>query len=160
VNHHFFVALIGTRDGALILNSLNKGGTVKVIDLEGASPRLVTVTNGWGFIVVYAKDLDSGDDEDFLYVFSVNGELLRKKEIDFEIKAWTTWTSLDGFDFMAVVDENGKLFAFEVFYCEFGEMLFRFKSPVVGLSYARDLSSIVSVTGDGKIFFVPQTFEH
>jgi hypothetical protein len=155
VNHLFFVAIIGTRDGSLILNSLNKGTIVRVVDLGGAVPHLILVTNGWGFIVVYAQELNGGNSEEFICVFSVNGELLKKRKIDFEVVAWTTWTTMDGFDYIALADDNGKLFAFEVFYCDLGESLFRCRSPIIGLNYVRGLSCLVVVTKDNRILFIP-----
>jgi hypothetical protein len=116
---------------------------------------LVLVTNGWGFIVVYAQELRGGSSERFIYVFSVNGELLKKRKIDFQVVVWTTWTTADRFDFIAMADDNGKLFAFEVFYCELGEGVFRCRSPIVGLNYAKDLSCLVVTTRDSRILFIP-----
>jgi len=78
----FVVAVIGTMNGSLILSSLRKGSTVKVIDLEGALPRLATVTSGWGLIAAYAQRARDGKAEELIFVFNVNGDAIGRVEID------------------------------------------------------------------------------
>lgn len=155
VNARFFVTIIGIRRGKLIPYSLNKGSIENVIDLKGAQPLMVTVTNGWGFIVCYAQKVHNGKLKHYLFVFSINGERLVKQKIDFEITTWTTWTSTKSFDYMIVADEKGKMFAFEVFFGELGITIYRCQSRIVTLSYLSDINCIVAVTKDGRILFVP-----
>lgn len=155
VSATFYLAVIGTRDGSLIINSLNKGSTVRVLDLKGARPCQVIVTKAWGFIVVYAKKMKNGKLDHFLYAFNVNGTRLRKRKIGFPISAWTTWTSSKGFDFMLVSDDRGKLFYMEVFYLDIEESFFRCHSPVTSLGYSREISCSIVVTQDGRILFIP-----
>lgn len=155
INSSFFIVVVGTKDGTLIVNSLNKGSIVRVINLKGARPLLVTVTTGWGFIVTYAEKMKNGAMKRYMYVFNVNGELLKKKKMDFRVVEWTHWTSNKGFDYMIIADENGKLFALEVFYCDLGEGLFRCRAPVTSLQYITDISTVVAVTKDGRILFIP-----
>ena len=155
VSATFYVALIGTRDGSVIINSLNKGATVRVLDLKGARPILVTVTKAWGFIVVYATKLKNGKLNHCLHVFNINGTPLRKRKIGFPICQWTTWTSPKGFDFMIVGDDRGKLFSMEVFYLDLGESFFRCHSPITSLAYSQDISCCIAVTQDGRILFIP-----
>jgi hypothetical protein len=155
VNQTFLITVIGTRDGWLILNSLPTGETVRVVRLDGARPYQIAITNGWGFIVTYAKRVEHGKVEHFIFVFNVNGELLRRQQIDFQVTIWSSWTSPKGFDYMVVADENGKLFVFEVFFCEIGEGIFRCRSVVQWLTYAMDIGCVVAVTRDGRLIFVP-----
>jgi WD40 repeat protein len=151
----FFVAVIGTRDGSLIINSINKTATVRVIDLKGGRPALVCVTSGWGFIVTYVTKLKEGKLLHYLYVFNVNGRRLRKKKLDLEVSAWFAWTSPKGFDYMVISDPRGKLFAFEVFYGEIGEAFFRCHSPVSTITYVADIGCVVAVATNGQLIFVP-----
>ncbi|OHT13738.1 Beige/BEACH domain containing protein [Tritrichomonas foetus] len=155
INTKFFLAIIGTRNGSLILYSLNSGDIVRVLDLKGARPINVTVTDSWGFIVCHATKVKSDQVKQYLFVFSVNGELLQKRKIDFHINCWCTWTSNKGFDYMAIASENGKIFVFEVFYCELPERLHRCGSRVSSLFYMKDISCIVAATEDGRVLFVP-----
>lgn len=151
----FFASVIGTRDGSLIINSLNKGSTVRVIDLDGAKPCMVTMTPSWGFIVCYATKLMAGRLSHYLYVFNVNGIKLGKKDIGFEINCWSHSTSPKGFDYMLISDDRGKLFSFEVFKLDIGEAFFRCHSPVVSLEYLKELHAVLIVTKDGRIIFIP-----
>lgn len=155
INKRFLVAIVGTRGGKLIINSLSKGNIVNTIDLNGAQPFLVTVTKSWGFIVCYSQKVKNGALKHYLMVFSINGDLIRKVKIDFEIAIWTSWTSNKSFDYMAVADKNGKIFAFEVFFCDLGEKIYRCRSQIVTMNYIQDMCCVAAVTKDGRILFVP-----
>ena len=134
---------------------VNKGNIVRSINLNGAVPSLLLVTNGWGFIVCYAQKISEGKLKHYVYVFSINGELIRKRKLDFEIAIWSSWTSNKAFDYMVISDDNGKLFAFEVFYCNIGEMIYRCNSRITTLTYLQDIWCISAATKDGRILFVP-----
>jgi hypothetical protein len=155
VNQTFQIAVIGTRDGSLILNSLTKGATVRVMSLDGARPYQIAITNGWGFIAVYARRVLNGKLEHFIFVFNVNGALLRRRVIDFEVAIWSTWTNSKGFDWIVLADENGKLFVFEVFNADIGDGIFRCRSPITFLTYALDIGCVIAVTKDARVIFVP-----
>jgi hypothetical protein len=155
VSAEFLVAVIGTRDGSLIVNSLNKGATIRVVDLKGGRPAMLCVTPGWGFIVVYVARIKNARICHWLYVFTVNGRRIRKVSIDFTIANWCCWTSKSGFDFMVISDIRGKLFSFEVFYCDIGDSFARCHSPLASLMYIGELEAIVAVTQNGYISFIP-----
>jgi hypothetical protein len=155
VSRPFLVVVIGTKEGSLIVGSLAKEETVCVLTLDGARPYLVEVTDCWGFIVTYAQRVASGKLEHFLFVFNINGQLLRKREIEFGITTWFSWTSVHGFDFMVAADDAGKLFSFEVFYCDIGSRIYRCGAHVVLLSYEKAIASAVAVTAQGRVIFVP-----
>jgi hypothetical protein len=155
VSAAFFVAVIGTRDGSLMINSLNKGATVRVLDLKGRRPSMVCVTPAWGFIVAYVTKLKNAKLWHRLLVFNINGRWLRKVKLDFQITNWTCWASVKGFDYMVVSDERGKLFGFEVFYAEVGDSFYRCHAPVSSLLYIVELGAVVVMTHDGQVLFIP-----
>jgi hypothetical protein len=155
VNREFFVAVIGTDNCSLVVNSLNKGSIVAVIDLEGAKPCLVGVTDGWGFIVTYAERVAKGKLEHLVFVFNINGLLVRKLPISFQITHLCTWTGDDGFDYMVVADENGKIMVTEVFCCDFGDGLYRCRGTVILLQDVKEIACAVVVASDGRILFIP-----
>lgn len=157
VSASFYLVVMGTRDGSLIINSLNNGGTVRSIDLHGCRPRHVTITHGWGFVVVYMTEMVEGSEAHFISVYNVNGVFIRKTQIDAAIVAWDTWVSSQGFDFIVFVDTKGRVFSFEVFYLNIEKPFFRVWKPVASIRYLRILSSACIVTNDGKITFVPNS---
>jgi hypothetical protein len=93
--------------------------------------------------------------EHFLYVLTVNGEVIRRTQIDFPVGTWGTWTNPKGEDFIVMADDNGKLFAFEVFWCEIGDGFYRCRSPLVTIVYASDIGCVVAAAKDGRVIFVP-----
>lgn len=151
----FFTAIVGTRNGSLILYSINKGDVIRVVDLKGARPILVAVTNAWGFIVCYASELKEETVKYYLFVFTINGEFIKKQEIGFQIVSWCNWNSYKDFDYMAVSDEKGNLYAFEVFNVDKINMIYDCESKVVTLAYYDDISCIIAITKDGRTLFVP-----
>jgi hypothetical protein len=159
VNVTFLVAVIGTRDGSLIINSLNKGATVRVLDLKGGRPLMLCVTPVWGFIVAYVAKVKNAKLWHWLFVFNVNGRRIRKVRLDFAIANWCCWASRKGFDYMVISDARGKLFSFEVFYCKIGDSFIRCNSPLATLLYIGELEAIVAVTQNGRIMFVPHVID-
>lgn len=159
VNGEFQVVVIGTSDGYLLVNSLNKGSTVRVLTLGGAVPVKVLVTESWGFILCYATMINRGRLDHALFLFSINGEQLKQISIDFPVAEWSSWASKKAFDYVVLSDDRGRLFCFEVFFMNIGSAIFRCHSPVSSVSFASDIKCIVAVTKSGKIIFIPHDVE-
>ncbi|OHT09334.1 hypothetical protein TRFO_21723 [Tritrichomonas foetus] len=169
ISHNYQVAVICTKNGSMIINSINKNTTTVVCDLECAKPMCITITDGWGFIIVFAvatsmkktsnsmKNLKSSshEKEKYLFLFNINGKLIRKTKININISHMHSWTTKKGFDYLAVADERGKVYAFEVFYLEIGNCLFRCNSPLIELKYFPDVSMIFVVTKYGTVYMIP-----
>jgi hypothetical protein len=156
VNADFKVIASGTRDGFLVLSSLNRGSTVHVVDLQSCRPYSVLVTNSWGFVVVCSTKLKAGRLEHMLMVYNVNGMFLRSKVVSGAMKAWTTWTSADGFDFLILATEQGKVFACEVFWLDLKHVKgFHAKSPILELRYSVNDCGFVAVCQSGEVAYVP-----
>ena len=156
VSASFQLIVAGTRDGYLVLSSMNRGSIDHVIDLGGCRPYAVSITESWGFIVVCATKLDCGKVEHILHVYNVNGTLIRKKPIAHQMNAWTTWSSQDGFDFMMIATEKGKLFWFEVYYLNFTDLTeYRQTYPIVALRCTPSEGGVVAVGCYGAVHFIP-----
>jgi hypothetical protein len=128
-----------------------------VVELGSLVPLRVLITDSFGFVVVCARE----ENRHYLLVYTVNGLLVRRTEIDGDVILWTKWTSLKGFDYIAFVtskDNGDKLqfFACEVFYLNLSIFRCKTKSAVVTLKYvpANDLFMIAQE--DGKITFYYQ----
>lgn len=145
----------GTKDGYLVLSSISRGSTVKVIDLEGCRPYLMLVTKAWGFIVIAATKLDAGKVVHLLSVFNVNGQFIRSQLLSHAITAWDTWRDEHAFDHVIMANEIGRIFSFEAFYLDTKELSARSPKPVITLHYSKCDHGVIIVSNDGCIVFAP-----
>jgi hypothetical protein len=84
------------------------------------------------------------------WVFSVNGDFVRKTANDVAIVAWTTFVSNAGFDYIVYGDPRGDVGWFEALYPERKTSLFRFPDLAV-LHYKRSEQSIVALSTQGRV---------
>jgi hypothetical protein len=111
-------------------------------DLKGKLPVLVSISDGLGFIVVECDDLS-------LFVFNVNGQLIRESAMEREIVAWKCFTNREGLDFLIVCENNGLVRVCELFYLNFSKPLRFDAGRVVMLEYVE--RSIIVVTEDNQL---------
>jgi hypothetical protein len=133
-----------------VLIRLFQGEKVCVINTD-VKPEMMIITDGWGFIVVYAVT-ESG--HPVMVVWDVNGRFVRRVELPTLIKCWSAWTSRDAFDFVVWVGREGKVFATEVFYCEIREPIDRVREAVA-CGYCEAASLVVVMTKDGHLVGLP-----
>jgi hypothetical protein len=156
VSSTFQLVASGTRDGFLILSSLNRASTVRVVDLSGCRPYALLITESWGFVVVCMTRLNAGAIEHVMAVFSVNGELIRSRQIPRAVTAWTSWSDADGFDRIVFATEKGKIASCEAFWLDFGDTEeFMARGKVIAIACARGEGGAVVACADGKVGFVP-----
>lgn len=156
VSSRFHLLAMGTKDGSIVINSLNRSCPLRVVDLKPSQPKSVIITKSWGFIVVYASQMIMGALSHFLYCFSVNGDFIRKIQLSREVEAWDTWQSSSGFDYLLFSDDKGKLYSCEVFYLDIGESFYRCASHITSLKYIKDMAAVVAITDDGKVYIIPK----
>jgi hypothetical protein len=152
----FMLVASATRDGSIFLISMGTGVAKRVIDIAPEIPLLVAVTSGWGFVVLHSRRIDRGISSFYLWVFTVNGELIRKREIGFSIQNWTTWTSPSGFDYFVAATETGRLYTFEAFYLDVEAPFTHILPRIVALQYivARQ---VLAVVADRQVQLYPVT---
>ncbi|OHT08686.1 hypothetical protein TRFO_04746 [Tritrichomonas foetus] len=149
----------GTNDGFIILSSLTKCTISKVINLNKCKPKLLLVTQSFGFIVVYATFIEAGVEKRYLFVFTVNGELVTKRPIRMAISLMYSFSSCSsGTDYLIFSDSTGQLYSCEVYEMSISSCFFRCHGNVCGLSYNHENGSVVAVSADGKIFIIPKDF--
>lgn len=91
-----------------------------------------------------------------LVTFSVNGDLIRKRFLQFKIVAMTTWKSPNGFDFVAFATDKDKIYVCEAFFLEVGKgKILKCNSPIKEVFYSENLQMLVAVTKDGNFYFKP-----
>jgi hypothetical protein len=152
----FHLVVIGTNDSWLVINSLFDGKTIRSVKLD-CIPLKVLITPLWGFILVHGCEYENEEPFYSLILLNINGLFIRKVQFAALIKDWFAWTSVEGFDFVILSAEKGRLFAFEVFFLEVGSPVHRFTSEVVGLYFASSINFIIALEADGTLHFIPFT---
>jgi WD40 repeat protein len=159
VSNDFGLIASGTRDGFLVLSSLNTGSNTRVIDI-GARPYAVLITQKWGFVVICSTKLANGTLEHAISVYTVNGSFVRSRQIAGAVAVWTAWSSASGFDFIIMVGEVGRVWYFEV--CKLDVTPFKgytANPPVIAIRYSPRERGVTVVSGKGAVAFVPWVHE-
>jgi hypothetical protein len=153
VHSGFGLIIGGTLDGFLFLCSSHRRSITRVISLDGFSPYGLSITEGFGFIVVFARKIAGNS---MVFVFNVNGVLIRKVAVAGFATAWTSWVR-NGFDFLLVAWDSGCLAVCEVFWLDFKEIeRFRtIKTEIIAVRYVPEELGIVMLTASGVITFLP-----
>lgn len=155
ISSGFHSVIAGTHDGFLLLCSLNNGTIIKSLDLEKCHPIKILITPAWGFIIVYLTQIHQGELLHFISVYSINGILIMKKEIDSPINAWCTYKTYDDFDYVVYVDEKNNFYSFEAFYLNISSRFYQTKSRIISLAYDIEQSTLIALTVEGKALFIP-----
>ena len=161
ISQQFSVSVIGTKDGALIVNSVPSGVTSRVIDLGNAVPLQVMITDAFGFIVALVKEVTDGVTKHYLVTYTINGVFVRKAELDGELLLWTKSTSFQSFDYLAYVlkqrvdnDDVTTIYECEAFYLKPRAIPFHPKSRIVSLKYTQSHDCYVIAQADGHVTFL------
>jgi len=96
--------------------SLVNGCLSGIIHLDGLQPMNVLITPSWGFIVSYCVKTISTTTHHYLCIHTINGKHIRTTEIPNSIHKWCSWSSKDGFDFLAFSNNHGKIYITEAYY--------------------------------------------
>jgi hypothetical protein len=114
----------------------------------GDPPKRIIVTEGWGFVFVEAANA--------LWLFSVNGRLLKKVEIEWELKCAVTWKCEKECDFVAIADRGGTVRIFEAFFMNVDELIWEGKGRVVAMAYSLPVCVVIVVMENGDIIAIPK----
>jgi hypothetical protein len=152
VSAAFDLAAVGAWDSTLFLISLSQRTITRVIPLGKCNPIGIIITRGWGFIVVHEREIEST--EEFIELFTVNGDPIRKTKIGFEIDCWSSWKSRDGFDYLIIAPKSGRLRVCEVFWLVF-HLLPQSANLSRAIFYCPALEIIFVNQLDGQIIMIP-----
>ena len=158
VSNEFDLLVCGTKDKYLLLCSLSQGSVVHIIQLKG-SPMLTLITPSWGFVLVYQELFQDNKLNHFISLYTINGKEIRDVRINFSITNWITYKDKKGFDFIIIYDEKGRIYCSEAFYLNIEKPFFRCTGSIISLSYYQDISLVIAVTREGKIYFIPYDHE-
>lgn len=143
VNSNFDLIVSGTRDSSLFFFSPLHKTVTKIVDLSGRIPEKVLITDGWGFVVVYELSFEKGVQDQCIEVYDVNGEFITSKPLQFAIQQWTSYKSVDGFDYLLILSIRGIFYSCEVFYLDLIKPITeKLNVETTSLSYSYDLGIV------------------
>ena len=161
VSQTFNIIACGTREGSLIICSITKGSITKAVNLSNTEndihiiPKRIIITKSWGFIVVYCDEIVFGTLKHSVNIFTVNGDLIRKSEINIEIDYMSSFTSYSGFDYIIYATKVGHVFFDEAIYLKPAQPIYSCRSGVVSTHFSKDTSTLVIISREGQIHFLP-----
>jgi hypothetical protein len=135
--------VITTKSGLLKTVSLLNGKLQGTFDFVRMGLRTVLITETRHLIVIEC-DLK-------IYRATIDGKILKVKEIFKHIARAATFRILNGNDFIAFVDCDTVLRIFEVFYPEKMQLLTKTKNQIVAFEYLRDHQIILVIKQDGQL---------
>ena len=133
--------VFATADGMVCFSSLPEFEDLGVVMLSGFVTKIL-ITEAWGFVVLLC-----GTE---IYVYNVNGTLVKTAEFSRVVKCWSSFTSAYDFDYVVYVDGDDNVWYFEVFYPDLHTKIGTF-SGVLSVHYDSDSSSFVMIQAEGKI---------
>jgi WD40 repeat protein len=145
-DENYGVLVCATTDRFLRFFSYRKRECLRSIEMDTLAEQLI-ITDGWGFVLVYLPRV--------LMLFTLNGFLIKKCSIDFEISFWTTWMDASGFDYIGVADSVGNVFVFEAFYPEEVKQFASLHKKIVRMEYSYVARAVVTVASSPYVYLIP-----
>jgi hypothetical protein len=127
-------------------STANGTPTIRPLDLQCLITRIL-ITEKWGFVLLQS--------EENVWLYNVNGTLIKEARIPSVIARWTTFSSDDGFDYVAYADAESHLAVFEAFFLGREATLptgfDEFAGEPLSLEFDRASQRLIIVTTHGDI---------
>ena len=140
------IIVVGVRSGKILLFNRLNGSYIRQIDSLKETPLNLIITTMFSFIVVHIQKL--------LILYSINGEKIREKKINFELSMWYSFRSSDGFDYLLISDTVGKLYICEAYYLNVRE-IYQCGSNIISMKMNNTFDAIAIFTQEGKGIILP-----
>jgi hypothetical protein len=135
--------------------ALNRGIVNQTVNLGERRPIQIVITDSWGFVLVYFRELIEGVLKHFLTLYTVNGDFIREIELEKGIAVWAVQRDEKGFDWIAMALENGRCYVFEAFWLRMGEPVYEARNRVLGIGFSWATQAVIVVVGNGEAVFLP-----
>jgi hypothetical protein len=151
----FRLVVCGTRDGSLVFCALNSGIVTRTVTVPGRRPMRILITPGWGFLLVYFREIHDGTFRHLLTLYTVNGDFVREIEIEAAIAVWSASRDENGFDWVAMALVSGSCHVFEAFWLRLGPTLLYTRQSIIGIGFSWSMQAAIAILADGQGFFIP-----
>lgn len=153
VSDGFHTIACGTKDGKLVICSLTSKSVVRMVSLDGGRPESIIITPAWGFIIVYLKTIEDSRIENYVVIYTINGDLIRKVRTEEAVSCLSVWASPSGFDYVLMSDAKHRVFVFEAYYGDITPVS-GFRTRPCGLWYWESEGKIVVIFETGEFCLI------
>ena len=125
ISEEFNLIVNGTRDGFIVFSSLTSLAIERIVALDdGERPVLLSISPSWGFVVVHTFQIKSGIVTNFLVVFNVNGKLISRTKIDFQVNCLITFADSSSLDNIIFSEKTGTLYFSDIYHFYLSKSVF------------------------------------
>jgi hypothetical protein len=143
----FHAIVVITTDNILRVCTFPNGDVTALVNLSN-EPDKVILTPGWGFIVVV-----SGQE---LTVYTINGDMVGRRKLAADVRAWDAFADHRLIDFLVWVDEENQIGLLEVGRPEGNAVIVNVRGPdIFTVRWVKERSCVAAVTGDGILASYP-----
>jgi len=150
VGSRFKILVITTTDNVIHIFSMRNWRRMHATEIPDAIERII-ITESFGFIVV--ETISS------IFVVSIDGEIIRKFDINLNIIRWFQFSNNRSFDYIIFQDIDNKIGIFEAFYPQRIMKFYQTESPAIHMEYDILNESVIIITKDGTIHIVQVVLE-
>jgi hypothetical protein len=141
------IVVVGTQNGSVIVSMLGNGSFVWSGDVKSTPIRII-ITKNWGFVFVETSSS--------LWLFSVNGRLLKKVDVEFRIEHLITWKCERGFDYIAFAENSSAIHMFEAYLMNIDNVVLPVPSKVLAMKYSVAMRTLIVITENGEMLSIPK----
>jgi hypothetical protein len=149
-SRRFVILAFASGDGAISIYDVDKRALLTRYE-SNREILQVLVTQGWGFVVALSKEE--------LFVFSVNGEIIRKHTLQVPIVKLFTHSNCAEFDFLSFQTTNREIGVFDAFYPGTPVIFAKMPAEVVNISYIAGYGLFLVILTDGTVKLQPHSIE-
>ena len=153
ISQTFHVCVVGSRDKSLVVHSLERAYHVLSIDLQEDIPRLVAVTETWGFIATAVQRGDAKSSTILLH--SLNGDKIREADVSIEVSHLIPFSSRSGFDYLLIANNGCSILVCEAYYLNFIEVRIKRAVKIAYIGYDKATMNIIVVSKSGDVILTP-----
>ncbi|OHT12244.1 hypothetical protein TRFO_18051 [Tritrichomonas foetus] len=146
INPTYNIFICCTNDGFMRTYSVHKKKLLNSVNINCIVEKVLT-TNSWNFIILYSPG--------YLHLFTINGFLIKKVQIDFEVSQWSTFVDQDGFDHICCADPIGYIYTFEAYYIENINQIASCNERIISVIFHEETHSIVAHASSSTTYFIP-----
>jgi len=150
----FDLVAFSTTSSYIKFASIRHQSIINSVFVNDSQPKILQITQVWGFVLVYAEAFEGKAGTYGLYLFSVNGSLIKKTLIEKRIRYMCSGYRRS-IDYIAILSEDNEIFLFEAFYIKVGSPLCKLPKHYERIYFVGGQNIIIATSENGDIEVIP-----